>query len=221
MAITLVQSASTAGATTQAYGSSTTAGNMLIVIGSAGAAGAVCSDTAGNVWETALTPTTPPYNGNGANYIFYAPNCKGGASTVSLGGGSFRFTVSEWTGLTALDQTNQYWNGGVGVSSTWNTGAITTLYANEVLICYGACNYGGVGTPPTSFSTFTGGGGDQYGMAFYEIVSTIQTALTVSSTQVSHNPEDYGGGIASFVTTTFTGATSHRMPVFFIGSKSG
>jgi hypothetical protein len=119
--------------------SNNTAGNFLIVTGTAARpAGALSiSDTLGNTYTPAMGPVTDA-NQNVTAYIWYVPSCKGGANTVTLTpatAAALEIHISEWTGLATpspVDQTASATGTGTAVSS----GAATTTVTGELIFGY-------------------------------------------------------------------------------------
>lgn len=106
MAISLVQSTnSSSGASSLAFGSNNTAGNLLVLIqwdlNNTGTSATVPTDTQGNTWNLAV-------NSSSHCMVFYAMNSKAGANTVTphLNGSSYGYEIAEWSGVatsSALD----------------------------------------------------------------------------------------------------------------------
>jgi hypothetical protein len=119
--------------------SNNTAGNFLIVTGTAARpAGALSiSDTLGNMYIPAMGPVTDT-NQNVTAYIWYVPSCKGGANTVTLTpaiAAALEVHISEWTGLATpspVDQTASANGTGTPVSS----GVATTTVNGELIFGY-------------------------------------------------------------------------------------
>jgi hypothetical protein len=116
-----------------------TPGNFLIVSGTAArpAATISISDTAGNVYLPAIGPVTDTVQDVTA-YIWYVPNCKGGANTVTLTpstADALEIHISEWSGLAStspLDQTASASGSGTNVSS----GPASTTANGELIYGY-------------------------------------------------------------------------------------
>ena len=121
------------------FPSNNTAGNFLIVTGTAARpAGTITiADTAGNTYVPAIGPVSDPAQDVTA-YIWYVPNCRGGANTVTLTPTSARpmeIHISEWSGLSPtspLDQTAAATGFGTAVSS----GSRTTTTNGELIFGY-------------------------------------------------------------------------------------
>jgi hypothetical protein len=121
------------------FSSTNTAGNFLIVTGTAArpAGSIVISDTAGNTYIPALGPLTDVPQDVTA-YIWYVPSCRGGANTITLTPGAPRameIHISEWSGLATnapLDQTASASGFGTAASS----GSVTTAVNGELIFGY-------------------------------------------------------------------------------------
>ena len=93
------------------FTSSNTAGNFLIVTGSAARPASTLSivDTLGNSYLTAFGPVTDTAQ-DVTIYIWYVPICKGGANTVTItpsGTAALEIHVSEWSGLATIAPVDQ------------------------------------------------------------------------------------------------------------------
>jgi hypothetical protein len=121
------------------FTSNNTAGNFLIVTGSAArpASTLSVSDTLGNSYSTAFGPVTDTTQ-NVTIYVWYVPICKGGANTVTItpsGTAALEIHVSEWSGLAStspVDQTASATGTGTSVSS----GVKTTTINGELVFGY-------------------------------------------------------------------------------------
>jgi hypothetical protein len=121
------------------FPSSNTAGNFLIVTGTAArpAGTLTISDTLGNTYLPAIGPITDGPQDVTA-YIWYVPICRGGVNTVTVRPGSARaleIHVSEWSGLATnapVDQTASL--GGFGTQAT--SGSRTTTVNGELIFGY-------------------------------------------------------------------------------------
>ena len=143
-----------------AFPASNTAGNFLIVSGTAARpAGTMSiSDTAGNTYLPAIGPVTDPVQDVTA-YIWYVPNCKGGPNTVTLTPDAARaleIHISEWTGLSTLspvDKTASAAASGTNVT----VGPVVTTTAGELVFAYSfVFNVGSAGTGFTPLSLVNG-----------------------------------------------------------------
>ena len=113
------------------FSSSNTAGNFLIVVGTAARPNGTIaiSDTAGNTYIPAIGPVTDSAQDVTA-YIWYVPSAMGGANTVTLTPTSPRaleIHISEWSGLSTispLDQTASATGVGTNASSGFKTPAV-------------------------------------------------------------------------------------------------
>ncbi len=116
---------SSASSISASFSSNNTAGNFLIVTGTAARpAGTISiSDTAGNLYLPAIGPVTDSAQ-DVTGYIWYVPSCKGGSNTVTLTPSSARaleIHISEWAGLAsnlATDQVSSMTGTGTAASST-------------------------------------------------------------------------------------------------------
>jgi hypothetical protein len=124
-----------------AFPSNNTAGNLLIVTGTAArpSQAITISDTRGNTYLPAIGPVTDPAQSVTA-YIWYVPSAIAGPNTVTLtpdGGGShaMEIHITEWSGLdktSPLDQTS--WATGFGTLAS--SGARTTTVNGELVFGY-------------------------------------------------------------------------------------
>jgi hypothetical protein len=122
-----------------AFPSNNTLGNFLIVTGTAArpASTITIADTAGNTYIPAMGPVTDS-NQDVTAYIWYVPNCKGGANTVTLTpstADALEIHISEWTGLATsspLDQTAS----DTGTGTTASSGSRTTAVSGELIFGY-------------------------------------------------------------------------------------
>ncbi len=121
------------------FASNNTAGNFLLVTGTAARPNGTLSisDTAGNTYLPAMGPVTDPGQDVTA-YIWYVPNCKGGSNTVALTPTSSRaleIHISEWSGLavtSSLDQTSS----STGTGNTASSLPRTTTANGELIFGY-------------------------------------------------------------------------------------
>ena len=123
-----------------AFTAANTAGNFLIVTGTAArpASTLSVSDTLGNSYSAAIGPVTDTAQ-DVTLYVWYVPSCKGGANTVTIvasGTAALEIHVSEWSGVASanpLDVTSFATGTGTSVSS----GAQTTSSNGELIFGYG------------------------------------------------------------------------------------
>lgn len=116
----------------KAFGSAVTAGNFLVVTSSQGSTNNnhTIADTNGNTWFTAVTRSVS-FGGiiDQRSTIFYAPNAKAGATTVTVSGTNVSdIGIAEYSGLltaSPLDGTNS--------SLTADPGNIVTTVAGLVI----------------------------------------------------------------------------------------
>ena len=122
-----------------AFPSNNTPGNFLIVTGTAARPASTISitDSAGNTYIPAMGPVTDS-NQDVTAYIWYVPNCKGGANTVTLTpstADALEIHISEWTGLATsfpVDQTAS----ATGTGTTASSGSKTTALSGELIFGY-------------------------------------------------------------------------------------
>ncbi len=120
------------------FASPNTAGNFIIVTGTAArpAGTLTISDTLGNTFIPAFGPVNDPAEDVNA-YLWYVPNARGGANTITLTATSPRpleIHVSEWTGVDPLSPLNQTsWAMGSGTSSSSGTKPVN---AGELIFGY-------------------------------------------------------------------------------------
>jgi hypothetical protein len=123
-----------------AFPSSVTAGDFLIVTGTAARPSSTITitDTAGNTFVPALGPVTDPVQ-NVTAYIWYVTNAKGGPDTITItpdgGPDALETHISEWSGINKIspvDQTSWATGNGTLISS----GAKTTTQNGELIFGY-------------------------------------------------------------------------------------
>jgi uncharacterized repeat protein (TIGR01451 family) len=123
-----------------AFRSSNTAGNFLIVTGTAArpASNLSVSDSLGNSYSPAIGPVTD-IGQDVTLYVWYVPACRGGANTVTIvpsGISALEIHVSEWSGLATtnpVDATAFATGTGTNVSS----GSKSTTSNGELILGYG------------------------------------------------------------------------------------
>ena len=124
-----------------AFPAPNTAGNCLVVAALAtepfgGLTVMTIADSQGNAWTQLTSPTEL---NNMLPSVWIAPNCKGGANTVTVtynyGAVQIMCTIVELTGLIAAPLDVQ--GCGSGTSVNHRTASITTTHANEVLLLLG------------------------------------------------------------------------------------
>ena len=121
------------------FPSNNTAGNLLIVTGTAARPhGTITvSDTAGNTYLPAIGPVTDPAQDVTA-YIWYVPNCRGGANKVTLTPSTpdaMEIHVSEFSGLATTLPVDQVASA-AGTGPTASSGASTTTVNGELVFGY-------------------------------------------------------------------------------------
>ncbi len=197
------------------FTSNNTAGNFLIVAGSAARpAGTLSiSDTLGNSYSTAFGPVTDTTQ-DVAIYIWYVPICKGGANTVTItpsGTAALEIHVSEWSGIATVspvDQTASATGTGTSVSS----GAMTTTMNGELVFGYGwVFNTASAGTGFTPISLINGDL-DEYqvqGTAGSVAATFTQTSGTWFALMATFKPAPGGtGSIAGTISPAGTGGSN-------------
>jgi hypothetical protein len=117
-------------------------------------------------------------------YLWWVVSGIGGPCTVTIAGGGTSggtsFTISEFSGLTSSDQ--KAINGRSSNGTTWDTGNVTTLFANELMIGI----VGGNTTVNVVAAPFTILGTNQtFSNSFYQIVNSIQTGVNANGTMSS------------------------------------
>ena len=135
-----------------AYSSQNTLGNTLIAYGrfTGGSGAPTISDTQGNTWFQLFSTA----NGSDTNVAWAAYNVKAGTNAVTFAQptqSSLQAIIAEYSGVTSvtpLDQTAT----ATGTSTTANSGNVTTLVANELIL-------GFVSNSTTNGLTITPGGG--------------------------------------------------------------
>ena len=121
------------------FPSNNTAGNFLIVTGTAArpAGTLTISDTAGDTFIPAMGPVTDT-NQDVTAYIWYVPSCKGGSNSVTITpatAAALEIHVSEWTGLTTTSPVDQTASA-TGTGTTASSGAATTTANGELIFGY-------------------------------------------------------------------------------------
>jgi len=219
MAIAFVQAAnSVAGSAASlalAFGSNNTAGNMLLLTTRSSTGNPVISvtDSNGNDWQKISTFS----NSTSSVALFYAPNCKAGANTVTLfrvaSTGNISMVIMEYSGVNTLDQSA---TAGPTTSNSFSSGNITTTQANELLIGYGAneTSNGLTITPTNSFTLQTNASNSGNSFLIDRVVSSTGTFAATTGFSSSVN---WAGGIATFYNDpNFPGQSSG-----FVQSKNG
>jgi uncharacterized repeat protein (TIGR01451 family) len=143
-----------------AFTANNTAGNFLIVTGTAArpARNISVSDSLGNIYSVAMGPLTDTTQ-DVTLYIWYVSVCKGGANTVTIapaGTSALEIHVSEWSGLATtnpVDVTAFATGTGAAVSS----GSKTTTSNGDLVFGYGwVLNTATAGTGFTPLSLING-----------------------------------------------------------------
>lgn len=157
-----------------------TAGNLIVVgIRSAYNRHTSVTDTAGNTYYAVPNPA-------GNAKLWYAKNVKGHASNVitvhfSPADDYVECIAAQYSGIDTVDPLDANANGVVTGSTTITSGAFTTKYKDELIIC--ALDVEGSGTTWTAGAGYTlRENNPDYTIIFQEkIVSTIQTGVTASA----------------------------------------
>lgn len=184
-----------------AYLANNTAGNLLIAAVSAIPAMTTISDTAGNTWSGVTGQTGDP-----TCELRYAPNCAGGANTVTVNFGSGAqpsLSIGEYSGIAASSPLDKQATA-VGFGTSASTSGVTTTQAEELLICVTSRN--NINSPATlspgaNYTERTDTGGSrphQLADRFVSSVGSYAGAATLDSSSVW-----------SQVLATFRGASGH------------
>jgi hypothetical protein len=198
MGFSLVQNNAAPTSLSVAFSSSNTAGNFLACFVWENAAGTFSvSDTQGNAWSAASTVKTV---GSDSFQLWYAPNCKAGANTVSTTGGvagNTIITVAEFSGVKVTSPLDAATAGASGVT----TPSLTTTQTGDLLIAYVANNFGGI--------TYTQGAG-------YNLIANSTGVMCWAFSTA---------GAAGAYNTTFTGSSGAgntcALAAFFAAPSSG
>jgi hypothetical protein len=125
-----------------------TAGNLIVVAASNYTGTVRVSDSLGNTFTQAIQSPATATEDQVA--IFYAANVRGGTDTITVASSvsgsytSVSAAVHEYAGVDPVSPFDRAY-GGKGVSTSWNSGSISTSQANELL--FGAGTFGdGVST---------------------------------------------------------------------------
>jgi uncharacterized repeat protein (TIGR01451 family) len=143
-----------------AFNANNTAGNFLIVTGTAArpARNISVSDTLGNIYALALGPVTDVAQ-DVTIYVWYVPNCKGGANTVTItptGTSALEIHVSEWSGIANINPV-EVTAFGTGTGTAVSSGASTTTSSGDLIFGYGwVFNTASAGTGFTPLSLING-----------------------------------------------------------------
>jgi hypothetical protein len=116
-----------------------TAGSFLIVTGTAArpSGSLTISDSLGNTYLPVMGPATDPAQQVSA-YIWYVPNARAGANTITLTPTSARaleIHASEWSGISPTNPVDQT-SFGVGVGTFATSGARTTTSNGQLIFGY-------------------------------------------------------------------------------------
>jgi len=116
------------------YSAPNVLGNTLIAFGrfTSGSGAPAITDTLGNTWVQLFSVT----NGADTNVAWAAYNCKAGANFVTFSQptqGSLQAVIAEYSGVTTVTPLDQTTNA-TGTSATANSGNVTTLVANELIL---------------------------------------------------------------------------------------
>jgi hypothetical protein len=177
MAFSLVQQTDEFGSLSLAYGSGNTTGNFLAcVLWTNGAGTFLVSDSQGNSWSAAHTALTV---GSDLFQLWYAPNCKAGANTVSTTGsvaGNTLMMIAEFSGIKTFSPLDSATAGG----SSSTTPNLTTTQPGDLLIAYVGNNSGGITYVPGAGYTLIANSTGVVGWAFATAgaAGTYSTAFT-------------------------------------------
>jgi hypothetical protein len=214
MAISFVQAANGNFANSDpstAFGSSVTAGNLLIAFYDGVyhfAETPVISDTLnGTAWTPIFDYSDPNFSAHAT--AWYRVSAASGADTVTVTGGhSFRgVTIAEFTGVSTADQITSF----VYATTNLTSGPVTTATADELFISFGICSgqgwQTGSVTSPMSLlgSDIDPNFGTHSAQMGYQIVSSPQVGYTA---QMS-NPNSSNANIQL---TTFSGGAPPPPP---------
>jgi len=128
-----------AGTTTATFGSSTTAGDLIIV--SAYGSGVstystgTISDTAGNTFTFVTSTNCGCQAAYDVDNIYYAANIRGGSDAVKFHWNNTNWNameIDEYSGIATMSPLDQF-NASSSINTTLSTGNITTTQANELL----------------------------------------------------------------------------------------
>lgn len=191
MAISLIQSArsqNNASSTTSTYGSSTTAGNILIAF----------AYTNGNMSGLDISGWTPlkiNYSGTAQSIGIFYKVADGSETTVTSTGNSIcRLHISEWSGLANPAETDGSNSNTQATTQTINTNSITTTNADDLIVAVGGISTGGAvtGAWSDSFSVLSEDATSPRLFSAYRIVSATDT---YSTTGTLHNANTNMGAI--------------------------
>jgi hypothetical protein len=160
--IALVQTASQAGASTLEvdvdFKSANTAGNLIVIYArsAGGNSSPSINDSAGNVYNEAVSKLQPVNGGSHMSSIYFAANIKGGANKVKLSyptANNFPYlAIFEYRGLhpdSPLDRTAS----DIGTTATASSSATTSTTVGAELV------FAGLGLPHNSTTAVTAGPG--------------------------------------------------------------
>jgi hypothetical protein len=156
----VVGNESTGSSISVSFRSNNTAGNFLIVAGTAArpASTITISDSAGNTYLPAIGPVNDPNQDVNA-YIWYVPSSKGGQNTVTLtpsAPSALEIHVSEWTGVATTSPLDQIASG-TGTGTAASTVSTTTAVNGELIFGLGwVTNTASPGTGFTGISLVNG-----------------------------------------------------------------
>lgn len=202
------------GATSEplAYGSNNTGSDLLLcaVFWRGASITVSVTDTQGNSWSAVAAAVS--INASDLIQLFYAPNCKAGANTVtahfsSTGGTFILMSIAEYSGVNTLDQKTST---GLGNGSTASSGTTSaTTQANELIIGYASTSAAHTTTH------FTAGAG--YTIRQNTVLSlgiedkTVSSTGTQSATFSMTASDNWGCGIATFYQAS-GGPAPHNSP---------
>ena len=142
------------------FASDNTAGNVLIVVGSAARPSGTISisDSAGNTYVPAIGPVTDTAQ-DATAYIWYVPSARSGANTVTLtpsSSGAMEIHISEWSGLSSISPLDQIASA-TGLGTDVSSGSKTPAVDGELIFGYALTfNTATAGTGFTSLSLVDG-----------------------------------------------------------------
>ena len=132
--------------------------------------------------------------------LFYAANIKAGANTVNMiqdGTGGTDLLIYEFSGVNSLDGTAS----AIGTDNAEDSGPLTTINANDLLMGYMACTSVTLGAdaPGVGWTGTVRSGSDICICAEYQIVATIGTYdATFTSSAVRGHLNTWAAMIVAF-----------------------
>lgn len=187
-------------ASTVAYLSNNTAGNLLILVGRTNTPASVTvSDSQSNAWAKAVAQANASTNGI---VIWYAPNCKAGANTVTVSGGlGVELVIAEYSGLATSGVLDPgITNSGSGSGNPYSGGSITPSKNNVLMI-------GGVENDTANGLTDTPTGG------FTDRANSLGNVFLADQIVSSLGTYAYGGSYSNPAVTWAAGVVSFLAPI--------